>query len=125
MSLAALFLVLVSSQFAMSDSQVGQLWNCHIPEKQLMLVAEPKLHQMQGRVVLMYRLSRQGSKRQDTILIYETRNNKPQPFPHYYFYDMDFDGKPDKGYVDEFGNGLCQQMHEIDVAVIIRGGKPL
>lgn len=115
--------VVVSSQFALSDGTTGQLWNCHIAEKQLKMLDEPKSYQLNGREVILYRFSRKGGTAQDMMLIYETTHGKPQPFPHYYIYDMDLDTLPDKAYADMQGNGICQQMREVPVEMALGKGE--
>lgn len=100
--------------FAISDNLTGQLWNCHIAEKQLKHL-QTDAYDMNGRDTVIYRLSRRWTDVQDTILIYETNHRKPMPFPHYYVYDMDYDGRPDMAYEDMQGNGICSQMREVSV----------
>lgn len=109
-------------QFSMSDAQTGQLWNCHVAEKQLKVLGEAEHYNLGGRDVLMYRLSRKHGA-QDMILIYETRNGKPLPFPHYYIYDMDLDSQPDTAYADMHGNGLCTQMQQVPVETALGKGE--
>lgn len=102
-----------SPTFAMSDTLTGQLWNCHVPEKQLTVLAiEPLTYR--GYTFDLFRLDRNADGSQDTILIYPTVNKRRSPFPVYYLYDMNFDGRPDKAYHDTQGNGICQQMEEFD-----------
>ncbi len=112
---AVLLAPLLLVSFAISDNITGQLWNCHIPEKQLKHL-KTEGYNMNGLEVVLYRLSRRWNEQQDTLLIYETSRGKTQPFPHYYIYDMDFDGMPDKAFEDMQGNGICQQMREVELA---------
>lgn len=114
---------LMAGQFSISDNLNGQLWNCHIPEKQLKVLDEPKTHFLNGREVVLYRFSRKGGTTQDMMLIYETKGGKIQPFPHYYIYDMDLDTLPDKAYADMQGNGICQQMREVPVEMALGKGE--
>lgn len=116
-------LLVANPQFAMSDTLNGQLWTCHIPEKQLTVLDAPKTHVLNGREVILYRFARKGGTQQDMMLIYETRSGKPLPFPHYYIYDMDGDSMPDKAYADMQGNGICGQMQEVPVEMALGKGE--
>jgi hypothetical protein len=109
---------LVAGQFSMSDQTNGQLWNCHIPEKQLkVLSVDP--YQVRGYTFDVFRFDRNSDGAQDMLLMYVTANGKRSTFPKYYMYDTDYNGKPDKAYVDTQGNGICQQMQELDVTKIL------
>lgn len=112
---SVLLAILVSTQFSISDTLTGQLWNCHVPEKQLTILAtEPLAYR--GYTFDLFRLDRNADGAQDTILIYSTVNHRRSTFPIYYVYDLNFDGRPDKAYHDTQGNGICQQMEEIDAS---------
>lgn len=105
-------------QLALSDTTVGQLWNCHVPEKMLTVLSiDPYEHS--GYTFDIFRLDRNADGTQDALLMYATANGRRAPFPTYYVYDTNFDGKPDKAYRDMHGNGLCQQMQEIDPAKLL------
>ena len=110
--------VLVSMQFAMSDGLTGQLWNCHIPDKQLKLISVSPA-QYHGYTFDVFRFDRNADGKQDMLLMYATANGKRSPFPGYYIYDMNYDGQPDKAYTDMQGNGICEQMREADVKFLL------
>lgn len=108
----------------MSAERGPQSWTCHVPEKTMKVLGlEPD--QLDSRSVVIYWLDRNYDGQRDAMFIHETTaDGKKQPFPHYYVYDTDFDGVPDKAYVDEFASGLCTQMREVPVTDIVDvGGK--
>jgi hypothetical protein len=109
--------VLVSSQFAMSDGLTGQLWNCHIADKQLKVISVAP-YAYHGYTFDVFRFDRNADGKQDMLLMYATANGKRSTFPGYYMYDTNFDGKPDKAYADMQGNGICQQMQEVDAETL-------
>ena len=121
--LGTVLAVLVSMPFAMSDNLNGQLWACHIQEKQLKVLDEPQHANLNGREVVLYRFSRKHNETQDMMLIYETANGKMQTFPHYYVYDLDGNGLPDKAYADMVGNGICGEMREVPVDMALGKGE--
>lgn len=111
-------LVLASQTLSISDMTNGQLWACHVPEKMLTVLSiDP--YEYKGYTFDIFRLDRNADGAQDMLLMYATNNKKRAPFPIYYIYDKDFDGKPDIAYRDTQGNGICQQMEELDPARLL------
>lgn len=95
-----------------------ELWACHVPERSAK-VLEVHEAKRKGRKYLVYRLSR-DYKTMDTLLAYaRTSGDNVAPFPTFYIYDTDRDGKPDTAYADEMGNGICQQMTKVPVESIL------
>jgi hypothetical protein len=63
----------------------------------------------------------------DMMLVFDLiRDGEPATFPHYYVYDLEFTGRPNKAYRDVNGNGVCQEMEEVPVSYVVQGeGKEL
>jgi hypothetical protein len=95
-----------------------ELWACHVPERSAKIL-EVLEAERKGRKYLVYRMSR-DYKTMDTLLAYaRTSGDNVAPFPTFYIYDTDRDGKPDTAYADEMGNGICQQMTKVPVESIL------
>lgn len=104
-------------------TQAGQLWGCHVPQLDAAVLDRETVNR-RGRQFLYIRLDRNMDKSVDMIAVFAAVGATFSPFPIYYIYDTDFDGKPDKAYSDEMGNGICGQMREIDWHTIVDDSPP-
>ena len=99
-----------------------ELWACHVPEHTAKLVGDPRTASFRGRPIYVVQLSRMHTEEKDMVLIYPVVKDKVGLFPIYYIYDIDRDGRPDIAYADEMGNGICQQMTQLDPSIFTKGG---
>ena len=107
-----------AEEVKLNSTQGPGMWTCHVPETQVSVLKE-EVVQLRGRTVTIMRVDRNMDGSQDAMFVYDMQGKKRSTFPSAYIYDKDFDGQPDIAYVDEMGNGICQQMHEIPVSMIL------
>lgn len=110
------------TELKLSDIYSVSLFACHVPQRsaKILMFNQMTLH---GQTIHMMRLDRNYDGGIDMALIFDDRNGQPSTFPHYYVYDLNFDGTPDKAYRDVNGNGVCQEMEEVPVKYVVEGGK--
>ena len=114
----ALVGVVNAGEVKLNSTQGPGMWTCHVAETQVNVLAT-EVVKLRGREVTIMRVDRNADGAQDAMFVYDMQGQKRAPFPSAYIYDKDFDGQPDIAYVDEMGNGICQQMHEIPVSMIL------
>lgn len=110
------------TELRLSDQYSAALFACHVPQRSahLLEIVETELR---GLPVTLVKADRNYDGAIDMILVYDHKDTTQSPFPHYYVYDTNFDGLPDKAYRDGSGNGVCQEMDEVPVRYVIPGGK--
>jgi hypothetical protein len=99
-------------------TKAGQLWACHVPQLDAAVLSKDT-YTRRGRQILAVRLDRNHDGSPDMLVIFTSMGTAFSPFPSEYVYDTDFDGRPDKAYRDEHGNGICSQMTEIDPRTVV------
>lgn len=106
----------------LSEEYSVSLFACHIAQRavKLLEMEEGVLH---GRPIILVRGDRDYNGVQDMGMIFDFNEGRQSIFPHYYIYDMNFDGLLDKAYRDRGGNGVCQEMEEVPVGYLMQDGK--
>lgn len=106
----------------LSEEYSVSLFACHIAQRAVKLL-EMEERTLHGRSIILVRADRDYDGSQDMALVFDYNEGVQGVFPHYYVYDTDFNGIPDKAYRDVTGNGVCQEMEAVPVGYILEDGK--
>lgn len=113
----------VFEELVLSEDYSASLFACHVPQKSAR-VLDASRRTLHGRDVVQILADRDYNGKADMTLLYDVVGEKDTAaFPHYYVYDTNFDGQPDKAYRDMNGNGVCQEMQEVPLEYILSEGK--
>lgn len=105
-------------ELTLSENYSAALFSCHVGVKSIRLIEQTDkvLH---GKPIIHVLADRNYDGAPDMLLMFDSNNGEAGPFPHYYVYDTDFDGRPDIAYRDVNGNGVCQEMEQIPVNYVV------
>lgn len=91
------------------------LLQCFIPDPQADHL-ESRIGTLRGLTYIMVGLFRGGADTESpfAVMVYPFKGyGQMNPFPTMYQIDTDNDGRLDTEYVDEMGNGRCDQMRQV------------